>query len=62
MMIQFDGAAPFAEGTRVGREVRIGGATIRIVEECIHCAVTTVEPGSIRVGDADGAGLIPTFG
>ncbi len=62
MMIQFDGAAPFAEDTRVGCEVRIGGATVRIVEECIRCAVTTVEPGSIRIGDSDGAGLIPTFG
>jgi uncharacterized protein YcbX len=44
MMIQTAGGAPFEEDAWVGRDVRVGDAVVRIVEECIRCAVTTVDP------------------
>lgn len=44
MMIQTGGGAPFEEDAWIGREVRVGGAVVRVVEECIRCAVTTVDP------------------
>jgi uncharacterized protein YcbX len=44
MMIQTAGGAPFEEDAWVGRDVRVGDAVVRVVEECIRCAVTTVDP------------------
>jgi hypothetical protein len=44
MMIQTTGGAPFEEDGWIGRDVRVGEATVRVVEECIRCAVTTVDP------------------
>lgn len=44
MLVEFDGAPPFAEDGWVGREVRIGGAVVRVDEACARCAVTTVDP------------------
>jgi uncharacterized protein YcbX len=44
MMIQTAGGAPFEEEAGVGRDVRVGDAVVRVVEECIRCAVTTVDP------------------
>jgi uncharacterized protein YcbX len=44
MLVQVAGGAPFAEDSWVGGDVRIGGAVVRVREECIRCAVTTVDP------------------
>lgn len=44
MLVEFAGGAPFAEDGWVGREVRVGAAIVRVVEECVRCAVTTVDP------------------
>ncbi|MGI9117084.1 MAG: MOSC domain-containing protein [Gaiellales bacterium] len=44
MMVQVAGGAPFEEDRWIGREVRVGSAVVRVVEECIRCAVTTVDP------------------
>ena len=44
MLVEFAGGAPFAEDAWVGRDVRVGGAVVRVVEECVRCAVTTVDP------------------
>ena len=46
MMIQTIGGAPFEEDAWIGRDVRVGEAVVRVVEECIRCAVTTVDPDS----------------
>jgi uncharacterized protein YcbX len=46
MMIQTVGGAPFEEDAWIGRDVRVGEAVVRVVEECIRCAVTTVDPDS----------------
>ena len=44
MMIQTVGGAPFEEDAWIGRDIRVGEAVVRVVEECIRCAVTTVDP------------------
>jgi uncharacterized protein YcbX len=44
MMIQTIGGVPFEEDAWIGRDVRVGEAVVRVVEECIRCAVTTVDP------------------
>ena len=44
MLVQVAGAVPFAEDGWVGGDVRIGGAVVRVLEECVRCAVTTVDP------------------
>ncbi|MCX6392387.1 MAG: MOSC domain-containing protein [Actinobacteria bacterium] len=46
MMIQTVGGAPFEEDAWIGRDIRVGEAVVRVVEECIRCAVTTVDPDS----------------
>ena len=43
-MCSSDLAVPFAEDGWVGGDVRIGGAVVRVLEECVRCAVTTVDP------------------
>jgi uncharacterized protein YcbX len=44
MMVQTDGGVPFAEDGWIGRDVRVGTVVVRVVEECVRCAVTTVDP------------------
>jgi uncharacterized protein YcbX len=44
MMVQTDGGVPFEEDGWIGRDVRVGTVVVRVVEECVRCAVTTVDP------------------
>ena len=39
-----DGAEPWAEWDWIGRNLRIGGATLRIEERITRCVATTVDP------------------
>jgi uncharacterized protein YcbX len=52
-----DGLAPFGEFDLVGREIRIGGATLRVRERITRCKATTVEPAT-GVSDADTLGAL----
>jgi uncharacterized protein len=57
-----DGAAPFAEFDWIGRDIRIGGATLRINERITRCKATTVDPATGHP-DADTlAGLEAAYG
>lgn len=42
--LELDGAAPFEEDTWDGRQVRIGGAVVRVAGQIPRCAVTTQDP------------------
>jgi len=48
--IYLDGAAPWREASWPGRNLRIGGATVRVVEAIERCAATNVNPAT---GDRD---------
>ena len=50
-----DGLAPFAEFDLVGRDLTIGGATLRVREAITRCKATTVDPDTGRP-DADTLG------
>ncbi len=50
-----DGLAPFAEFDLVGRDLTIGGATLRVREPITRCKATTVDPDTGRP-DADTLG------
>lgn len=39
-----DGLAPFAEFELIGRDLRIGAATLRVTERITRCKATTVDP------------------
>ncbi len=39
-----DGLAPWEEFTWVGREIRLGAATLRVVKRIVRCAATSVNP------------------
>jgi uncharacterized protein YcbX len=41
-----DGAAPWAEWDWLGRDIRIGGAVLRVQERITRCMATTVEPAT----------------
>jgi uncharacterized protein len=44
MTFGIDGVAPYAEDAWIGREVRIGGAVVRVAGNVGRCAVTTQDP------------------
>lgn len=46
MTLEIDGCAPHEEDGWSGREVRIGGATIRVGEPVPRCVVTTQDPNT----------------
>jgi uncharacterized protein YcbX len=50
--VWLDGLAPFAEFDLVGRDIRIGGASLRVRERITRCKATTVDPAT-GVSDAD---------
>ena len=57
-----DGAAPWAEFEWIGRQLRIGGAVLRIEERITRCAATKVNPDTGKT-DADTLGALDaTFG
>jgi uncharacterized protein YcbX len=57
-----DGAAPWAEFDWIGREIRIGGAVLRIEERITRCNATKVNPETGKP-DADTlAALEAAFG
>ena len=47
-----DGAEPWAEFGWIGREIRIGGAVLKVEERITRCSATTVDP-TTGVADAD---------
>ncbi len=53
----FDGAEPWAEFDWIGRDLRVGGATLRVRERITRCKATTVNPETGRV-DADTLGAL----
>ncbi|RFU19203.1 MOSC domain-containing protein [Geodermatophilus marinus] len=44
MLVEVDGCAPHEEDTWVGRRVRLGGATVRVVGPVPRCVVTNESP------------------
>ena len=48
MTFGIDGVAPYAEDRWLGREVRIGGAVVRVAGNVGRCAVTTHDPDTGR--------------
>lgn len=52
-----EGLGPWEEFEWIGRELRVGGATLRIVERITRCKATTVDPGTGRP-DADTLGAL----
>lgn len=47
-----DGAEPWAEFGWIGRDIRIGGALLKVEERITRCSATTIDPAS-GVCDAD---------
>ncbi len=57
-----EGAAPWAEWDWIGRDIRIGGAVLRVQERITRCVATTVDPNT-GISDADTlAALDAAFG
>lgn len=52
-----DGLDPFAEFDLIGRDLRIGGVTVRVTERITRCKATTVDPET-GVPDADTLGAL----
>ena len=55
--VWLDGLAPFAEFDLVGREIRVGAATLLVREPIGRCMATTVDPAT-GVSDADTLGAL----
>jgi uncharacterized protein YcbX len=55
--VWLDGLAPFAEFDLVGRDIRLGGARLRVRERITRCKATTVDPAT-GVSDADTLGAL----
>jgi uncharacterized protein YcbX len=55
--VWLDGLEPWQEFDLVGREVRVGGATLRVREIITRCKATTVDPDT-GVPDADTLGTL----
>ena len=55
--VWLDGLAPWQEFDLVGREVRVGGATLRVREIITRCKATTVDPDT-GIEDADTLGAL----
>ena len=55
--VWLDGLAPFGEFDLVGREIRIGEATLRVRERITRCKATTVDPLT-GISDADTLGAL----
>ena len=53
--VWLDGLAPWAEFDWIGRDLRLGGAVLRVRERITRCKATTVSPDTGRV-DADTLG------
>jgi len=41
--------AAFAEESWIGRKLKVGGAVLDVVSQCIRCAVTTVDPETLVI-------------
>ena len=55
--VWLDGLEPFAEFDLVGRDIRLGGASLRVRERITRCKATTVDPDT-GIGDADTLGAL----
>jgi len=52
MLIGIDGSEPHEEDAWLGREVRVGDAVVRLLEQVARCAITTQDPDT-GVSDFD---------
>jgi uncharacterized protein YcbX len=57
MLIGIDGSEPHEEDAWLGREVRVGGAVVRPLEQVARCAITTQDPDT-GIPDFDTLGEI----
>jgi uncharacterized protein YcbX len=48
MLVHVGGVEPHEEDTWIGRELRLGGAVVRPLEQVARCAITTTGPESGR--------------
>ena len=55
--VWLDGLAPFEEFDLLGRDIRIGVATLRVRERITRCKATTVDPAT-GLSDADTLGAL----
>ncbi|TCS61974.1 hypothetical protein EDD52_110149 [Primorskyibacter sedentarius] len=61
MNLWLDGLAPWQEFDWVGKEIRIGGARLRISEPVTRCLATTANPET-GIRDADTLGALKSWG
>jgi len=59
--VWLDGLAPWQEFDWVGRDIRLGGAVLRVRERTTRCAATTTNPET-GTRDADTLGTLGTWG
>jgi uncharacterized protein YcbX len=60
MLVEVDGCEPHEEDAWVGREVRVGGAIIRVIRRDPRCVITTLDPDT-GVADFDTLGTIRSY-
>ena len=60
MLFEVDGVEPYAEDTWLGRDVRIGDATVRPLGNVGRCVITTCHPDTTE-RDFDTLGVLATY-
>jgi uncharacterized protein len=60
MLFEVDGVGAYTEETWIGRDVRIGGATVHLSGNIGRCAVTTCDPATGR-RDFDTLGVLASY-
>lgn len=60
--ILFSGAAPFEEFNWLGREIRLGGARLRVFKRIKRCAATEVNPATAERDAKPPKWLLETYG
>ena len=44
-----EGVEGLAENEWVGRRLRLGGVELEVVDRCVRCVMTTIEPDTLEV-------------
>jgi uncharacterized protein YcbX len=60
MLFEVDGVGAYAEDTWIGRDVRIGGAVVRLLGNIGRCVVTTCDPATGE-RDFDTLGVLASY-